>query len=124
MSKIQHLTKLFLSVFITSSINAHAASLTIADLPSSSVEDNLTCFDKTSGELGQCDEALYNGKKDRIAWVTEDGTGDYSNPIDAMNDVNNWCSIPTSRSHCLLRIGPGSYYLSNPPLTISSSVTS
>jgi hypothetical protein len=46
--------------------------------------------------------------KPRIAVVALNG-GDYTDPIDAMNDIDSWCGTPSATNPCLLKINPGVY---------------
>lgn len=46
----------------------------------------------------------------KVAVVAQRG-GDYTNPLDAMNDISSWCGIAGESNPCLLRIMPGIYDL-------------
>ena len=53
--------------------------------------------------------------KPNVARVLVEG-GDYSNPIDAMNDRDKWCDVPSLSltDSCQLLIGPGTFPLAEP----------
>lgn len=84
--------------------------LTVEELPTQTSEDLPVCADSSTGKLGPCSES--GTGIHRIAWVAQDGTGDYADPVAAMNDVTSWCGIPSATNPCLLKIGPGVYELS------------
>jgi hypothetical protein len=58
-------------------------------------------------------EFVPSGEAAKLAGVTNVALsgGDYSNPVDAMRDLANWCGIPSSTNQCLVKIAPGTYDL-------------
>ena len=59
------------------------------------------------------------------AWVATSG-GDYTNPVDAMNDLSSWCQLVNNAvphgSRCTLLIAPGSYDLGTDRLVMRANV--
>jgi len=49
--------------------------------------------------------------------------GEYVSPVDAMNDLNNWCGVPSSTNPCLLKLMPGVYNLGNSSLVLPAFVS-
>ena len=94
--------------------------LTVQELPGEVTEDLPVCADSTTGKLGPCNGS--GAGISRIAWVAQDGTGDYSDPVAAMNDILSWCGIPSATNPCVLRIAPGEYLISQ-PLELANGVT-
>jgi hypothetical protein len=58
--------------------------------------------------------SAFQRKYSRVATVAKDGTGDYDDPVTAMNNLSSWCPGST---RCLLRIMAGVYNLSAPLVT-------
>ncbi len=48
------------------------------------------------------------GHYGRVAVVATSG-GDYTNPLDAMRALDDWCPDPSATNGCLLKIMPGNY---------------
>ena len=57
----------------------------------------------------------------KVAIVAQSG-GDYTGPLDAMNDIAAWCGTASSTNPCLVKIMPGIYRLGNNGLTMQSYV--
>jgi len=110
--------KIFLTIilgFYIPLLFAGPQTITISNLPISDKEDTQVCHDAGTGKLGRCSAAATATPK-RIAWVSNQGGGDYSSPIDAMDDLAAWCSSPNFQNQCLLRIAPGRYQLGSETL--------
>lgn len=100
-----------MSSIILYSTGGMTQSLTIVNLPSSDIEDNPVCYDASSGKLGNCPASIGMQVQGRMAWVAADGTGDFLDPVTAMNQLASWCQSPSDVSPCLLNIAPGTYEL-------------
>ena len=57
----------------------------------------------------------------KVAMVAQSG-GDYTSPLDAMNDIAAWCGTASSTNPCLVRIMPGIYDLGNNGLMMQAYV--
>jgi hypothetical protein len=55
------------------------------------------------------------------AIVATDG-GDYTNPVDAVADIQNWCGTPAVDNPCLIKIMPGSYDIGDAQLGLPPHV--
>lgn len=53
-------------------------------------------------------DSLYQQKYGKVAVVAQTG-GDYTNPVDAMNNLATWCGTPSATNPCLLKLMPGIY---------------
>lgn len=88
-----------------------AGPLVVSDLPLDALQEQPVCMNSSSGKLGGCSAAV-GGAFARMAWVAKDGTGDYGDPVAAMDDLATWCGTPSSADPCVLRIAPGTYPVS------------
>lgn len=111
------------SFMFFSSICGATGTVSIAGLPASSVEDKPVCYDQASGRLGKC-AVVVEPYLERIAWVAQDGTGDYTSPVTALatGSLNDWCPNRNSDQHCLLRIAPGRYDLGTGTLRMKNYI--
>jgi hypothetical protein len=50
----------------------------------------------------------FKGFSRRVAIVAPEG-GNYTSPVDAMNDLSSWCGTASQTNTCLLKIMPGTY---------------
>ncbi len=48
--------------------------------------------------------------------------GDYSSPVDAMNDLATWCGTPSEDNLCLMKIAPGEYNIGANPIIMQDFV--
>ena len=94
--------------------------LTVQALPGGAQEDLPVCADSTTGQLGPCDPTGPGVAK--MVWVAKNGTGDYDDPVAAMDDVTTWCPAPSAVNPCVLKIAPGHYFLTA-PLKLENWVT-
>jgi hypothetical protein len=89
-----------------------SGALIVEELPVETLEDLPVCADSSTGKLGRCSAGgTGGGDIGRIAWVAGDGSGDYLDPVTAMDDLATWCGTPAYANPCLLRIAPGVYNL-------------
>lgn len=58
--------------------------------------------------------AVYNN----ITVVALSG-GEYTSPVDAVNDASSWCGSPSLTNPCLVKIMPGVYNIGTTPLVLS-----
>jgi len=91
-----------------------AGEVRFPDLNSATPQETPLCFNSSSGFLGACTQV---SGMNSIAWVATQG-GDYTSPIQALNEVNNWCGVPSGANRCLIRIAPGHYDLGNQQLVM------
>jgi len=101
----------------TVGLNA-AGEIRFPGLNSAPPQETPLCFNSGSGFLGTC--AQISGIRN-IAWVAPQG-GDYASPIQALNEVNNWCGVPSNGNRCLIRIAPGWYDLGSQQLEMKPFV--
>ncbi|MBU4263905.1 MAG: hypothetical protein KKC76_18775 [Proteobacteria bacterium] len=57
----------------------------------------------------------------KVAIVAQSG-GDYTSPLDAMNDLAAWCGTPDATNTCLIRLMPGIFDLGNNGLAMQPYV--
>jgi len=57
----------------------------------------------------------------RVAVVAQSG-GDYTDPVDAMNDIATWCGTPSASNPCLVKIMPGRYDIGSATLQMQSYI--
>ena len=101
------------------STQSHAnGPITFQPLVGSNVQEIPVCFDESTGELGQCSTAPKTSYA-RSVLVSQAGTGDYTSPIDAMAELDAWCTntgAPATVNRCEIRIAPGIYFLGDQTL--------
>lgn len=80
-----------------------AGEVRFPDLNDATPQETPLCFSSSSGVLGACTQV---SGMSSIAWVATKG-GDYTSPIQALNEVNNWCGVrctqqrqPLPDPHC------------------------
>jgi hypothetical protein len=91
-----------------------AGEVRFPELNNATPQETPLCFNSSSGFLGTCTQI--SGLRS-IAWVATQG-GDYASPIQALNEVNNWCGVPGNGNRCLIRIAPGQYDLGSQQLVM------
>ncbi|MEW6109938.1 MAG: hypothetical protein AB1632_12340 [Nitrospirota bacterium] len=72
------------------------------------IQDGAVTDEKIAGPISRAKIEKYA----KVAVVAQSG-GDYTNPLIAMQYLDNWCGIPSSSNPCLLKIMPGVYYTWN-----------
>ncbi len=82
----------------------------LTNVTASTVIDGSITDSKITGVISSAKLDLSGVQKryGKVAIVAKDG-GDYSDPVIAMNDINQWCGTPTKSNYCLLKIMPGIY---------------
>lgn len=63
----------------------------------------------------------HNHKYGKVAVVAKSG-GDYTDPVDAMNQVDQWCGTPSALNPCLLKVMPGIYDLGSGTLSMQAHI--
>lgn len=110
----------FSSTSRAGTVKLDPTGVTIDTLPSSGSYADPVCYN-SSGKLGGCNSTIY-GNKAYMAWVALGGTGDYSSPVDAMTNTNEWCPATGPAYHCLLLIAPGTYDIGTASLQMQSFI--
>jgi len=128
MVKIRRLMRLFLAAvgLCVTSVAAGqgvvglnvAGEVRFPDVSNAPPQTAPLCISTSSGFLGAC--AQVSGMAN-IAWVAPQG-GDYTSPVQALSEVNNWCGEPSNSNRCLVRIAPGFYDLGNQQLLMKPYV--
>ena len=98
-----------------------ASTISLPDLTNAPEEDSMVCYNNSSGALGNCPDSA-SGKPGRIAWVSQDGGGDYDDPNLAMADIDTWCPDRSQSSPCLIRMAPGTWTMGDTPIVLLSDV--
>lgn len=91
-----------------------AGEVRFPDLNSAPPQMAPVCFNAASGFIGACAQV---NNVHGVAWVATAG-GDYGSPVQALNEVGNWCGAPSEGNRCLIRIAPGSYDLGDQQLVM------
>jgi hypothetical protein len=66
-------------------------------------------------------DSLYQQKYGKVAVVAQSG-GDYTSPVDAINDLATWCGTPSATNMCLVKIMPGVYSIGSANVQMMSYV--
>lgn len=71
-----------------------------------------------AGPMGPAGPAAVYGN---ITVVALEG-GEYTSPVEAINDLSNWCGAPAATNPCLVKIMPGVYNIGTTPLVLQAYV--